>query len=262
MNKKSVIFYIAATYVLFLLSILIAGLVMIVSKNPLVSKIAVIPCSWTPTVVLFVMLKKLCPGVTRKQYIKNLFCEALNIRLLLVLMLIQAMCFVISLLCVSRGLGVSENITISLNIILINFINSALTGATGEEAGWRGYLHPILTRRFGVIRGSAILGVIWGFWHAPLWFLTLGYSGFDLVKYIVFFLIFIISAAVLIGICYEKNRNIVIPVGIHFFINFAMSFYTGDVIRIITVMAPLYVVVAAGSIIWWKKTVARQERIS
>ena len=34
-----------------------------------------------------------------------------------------------------------------------------------EEFGWRGFLHPRAVGRFGLVRGSLLVGLIWGFWH-------------------------------------------------------------------------------------------------
>ncbi len=67
-------------------------------------------------------------------------------------------------------------------------------GGGQEEIGWRGYVLPILEKRFGCWFGSIILAVVWACWHLPLWFipgtsqtyvnftgfimLTLGYSFF------------------------------------------------------------------------------------
>ncbi len=39
--------------------------------------------------------------------------------------------------------------------------------ALGEEAGWRGYLQRALSP-LGFWKASALVGVIWGLWHAPL----------------------------------------------------------------------------------------------
>ena len=35
----------------------------------------------------------------------------------------------------------------------------------GEEFGWRGFAHPRMAARLGVVRGSLILGALWGVWH-------------------------------------------------------------------------------------------------
>jgi len=49
-------------------------------------------------------------------------------------------------------------------------ISTFITGGQ-EEIGWRGYILPFLEKRFGLIIGSLILGLVWAIWHIPLWFI-------------------------------------------------------------------------------------------
>lgn len=43
--------------------------------------------------------------------------------------------------------------------------------AFGEEAGWRGYLLPLLQTRLSALSASLIVGAVWFLWHIPLLYL-------------------------------------------------------------------------------------------
>ena len=55
------------------------------------------------------------------------------------------------------------------------FVNHIL--AFGEEIGWRGYLTPLLCKKFGNIKGTLCGGALWGLAHAPLVCFGVNYSG-------------------------------------------------------------------------------------
>jgi len=54
------------------------------------------------------------------------------------------------------------------NFLLYYFIGGPFT----EEYGWRGYALDRLQSRFNALFSSLILGLIWGLWHLPLFFIT------------------------------------------------------------------------------------------
>ncbi|WP_367166022.1 CPBP family intramembrane glutamic endopeptidase [Mesorhizobium sp.] len=41
-----------------------------------------------------------------------------------------------------------------------------------EEFGWRGFALPLLQRRMAPVRAGLVLGLIWGVWHLPAFYLS------------------------------------------------------------------------------------------
>ncbi len=57
-----------------------------------------------------------------------------------------------------------------IGLIAITFMYTFFYGAgTNEEPGWRGFALPRLQTKFSPLIASIILGLIWGFWHAPIY---------------------------------------------------------------------------------------------
>ena len=45
-----------------------------------------------------------------------------------------------------------------------------LSGPLGEEAGWRGFLQPRLSKSVGPTLAALLTGLVWSLWHLPLFF--------------------------------------------------------------------------------------------
>jgi membrane protease YdiL (CAAX protease family) len=65
-----------------------------------------------------------------------------------------------------------ENPVSELLSYLVFYVYPALIigGPLFEELGWRGFAQPRLQERFGPMVASLILGLLWAFWHMPIWF--------------------------------------------------------------------------------------------
>lgn len=50
-------------------------------------------------------------------------------------------------------------------------LGAFFVGGGQEEFGWRGFLLPRLQHRFSALESSLIIGVVWAFWHLPLYVL-------------------------------------------------------------------------------------------
>lgn len=60
----------------------------------------------------------------------------------------------------------------SADMLLPLILLAVFTGATGEELGWRGTALPRLQSRLNVLTSSLVLGVLWGLYHVPSFFLS------------------------------------------------------------------------------------------
>ncbi len=105
--------------------------------------------------------------------------------------------------------------------LLMSFFISLITGAMGEELGWRGFLLARLQLRFNALSSSLIVGVIWVLWHLPLWFLP-GY-GWEMVPYWAFILSAISASILFTWVLKNTGGSLVMASIIHLMMNFGMS---------------------------------------
>lgn len=115
--------------------------------------------------------------------------------------------------------GIAEGLTIP--ILLFNLLYTFLSGPLSEEPGWRGFALPRLQARFGALTSSIILGLIWAFWHLPLYLVQE-----RLAIYIFVPLVLVIS--ILMTWVYNNSRgSLILTIIMHFSFNFDMAFLVG-----------------------------------
>lgn len=117
----------------------------------------------------------------------------------------------------------NETSGISPSTLLLLFILNLMLGPLGEEAGWRGLLLPIMQSKYGWMGASLIIGLIWSFWHAPLWSINSPQSEIN-------FFIFtghVFAYSILMTILYIEAKGSIITVIIfHLLVNVTSGYIT------------------------------------
>ncbi len=57
-------------------------------------------------------------------------------------------------------------------LIIPAFFQILFLSVLGEEIGWRGYALPLMQKNLTPFLSSIILGIIWGIWHLPLFWMA------------------------------------------------------------------------------------------
>jgi membrane protease YdiL (CAAX protease family) len=76
--------------------------------------------------------------------------------------------------------------------------------AIGEEIGWRGFLWPLLRRRYSFATSAAVMFVAWWIYHAPL--VLLGWYGFK--AGLPAFTVGLAGSVLVIGVLTDRSRSI------------------------------------------------------
>lgn len=112
--------------------------------------------------------------------------------------------------------GIDPNLTVQLFVFLLIF--GLFSGPLSEETGWRGFALPKLESKYTALISSLILGILWTFWHLPLYFIPgSAQSGIPFPIY----MILVVSITIIMTWAYNNtNGSLIVTVLIHFCFNF------------------------------------------
>ena len=202
-------------------------------------------CAWTPTFVILIMFKRLYPKLTLKEYMKLHFMKKINPGTLFSSFFLQLLILATAVLSffLINNKPLNTMTFISLSTIIPVIIIDLTAGVLGEELGWRGYALNILQKKYIPLTAGLIVGVIWSLWHLPLMILS-GYSGLELVYYIIAFMVAIISFSIIITFFYNKSKNILIAMWMHFWFNFLLKIVIIDLLPLLIYISVGYLILA------------------
>ena len=249
--------YVIFTYLLFWIMVLgICGTAsMVFHASNLTMRWLANLCAWSPTFALLFMFKKLKPGMQVKEFYRESFSGKIEINLL-----ILSACSVIGgtllsvfILSIIEQKSFTSFFSLGMYSLPLSFLLSILSGPTGEESGWRGYLRLELEECFGFVKGSFILGAIWAFWHAVLWFVDCDFAGMSLIIYIISNLVVMTSLVIIMNVILKKSNNLFNAIWIHFCFNFLYNFIVAEIWFYILISI-VYTIIAACFLMVYFKT--------
>jgi CAAX protease family protein len=145
-------------------------------------------------------------------------------------------------------------------ISLLAFIVMMLGGGPlAEELGWRGYALDRLQLRWSALTSSLMLGLLWGLWHLPLFFMkgtTQNEMGLLSLRFWMFFVQVLALSVLFTWVYNNTGRSILSAILMHFMANSSITVIVDlrhalperiEVIRtLLLVIAAVVVVVAFG----------------
>ena len=173
-ESRTIVWYLI---VLFLLVGTISVVYLIVGETILMPIMVV--ASWTPNVAAFITLGLI---VRERGGIRDLFRRWVQVKvpaiaylLLLTFVVIVGLSILIYRVTGGEMPGASEFRIGPLLVMIPIFL---ITGATGEELGWRGLMLGELQKRWSGLESALIIAPCWVVFHVPLWLRPeFGYAG-------------------------------------------------------------------------------------
>lgn len=237
--------FVVLTYVIFFVFFIVIGISILLGVPENITNILQIIAAWSSTFAFVILFKKIYPKLRLTDFIKQQFAPRLSFSLLSTVVIIQVIIIAVTIFILSITSDTQE-IALSftgLGLMLFAFLDNLVRGPLGEELGWRGYALNELQKKYSPLKSSLIIGVLWGFWHTPLWFAS-GYTGMNLIKYILIFMIGILSFSIIVTLFYNLNKNLVIPIVMHQLFNYSLIIVKGDLLDILVYVMLSYFVVA------------------
>ena len=107
--------------------------------------------------------------------------------------------------------------------MLATYFPVMIIGGGLEEIGWRGFLQPELEKKLPFWLAAPIVGVIWGAWHIPLWFIpgTMQAGNMNFPLYI----LYTVLLSCIMGAIQRITENVAASIIFHAWVNVLFSVF-------------------------------------
>ncbi|GAC1458883.1 MAG: hypothetical protein PVSMB1_08780 [Gemmatimonadaceae bacterium] len=128
-----------------------------------------LPTVWAPTIIALILTGSMeGPAGVRKEIKARLSYRRGSARWLVLATILPILAMLIAVYS-ARAAGDGASFISPADILTMIGLQ-VVTGAVGEELGWRGFLLPRLTKRFSETAAAWVMAILWSFWHVPAWF--------------------------------------------------------------------------------------------
>lgn len=175
--------------------------------------------AFSTTIASYIALKKNNEVTGFKDWLKHVFDFKHSVWSYVVV--IGLACLQALLMCLIGGFEKVAPVYVIILMLPIMLIGGGL-----EEAGWRYITFPELDKKFGFTLAALITGIIWAFWHLPLFYIP-GVNQYG--KNFVGFTIMVIGLSFMLGAIRKVTGSVWLCVLGHMIVNSIMESYRYDV---------------------------------
>ncbi len=144
--------------------------------------------------------------------LKSLLNMHIGVKWLLFIFLVLPIVSAVSCLVFYLSGGTLPQMQFSPWFIPIAFVYILIfMGPLGEEAGWRGFALKKMLENFSSLNAAVLLGIVWSFWHLPLFFINgttqNALASFGIIPAILGYSLYTVMISVLITLLYIKSNG-------------------------------------------------------
>ncbi|MFX1284667.1 MAG: CPBP family intramembrane glutamic endopeptidase [Promethearchaeota archaeon] len=217
-TKHSLILFFLLSYLLMFLPVVLIFFRFL----PLLDSLFFLIAIWSPTISAVFLIGIINGQIGIRKLFNGWFIWKVSLFWYFAAVILILGPFIVALITILLGeepTGIDPSMTIpTLVLALIVTIHN---GPLCEETGWRGFALPKIESRYGALGASVILGILWAFWHLPLYLIE------ERINFVIFVPLCLAITILMTWAYNNTNGSLFITFLFHFCFNFSAGWITG-----------------------------------